>query len=171
MTRATWDETWLAQARQFGELRSACDRRRVGAVIVDVHNQVQATAYNGPPAGQPFDLEAGCLAWCSRARSAAWSEITDGAVDDDVMLSYRTCPSLHAEANALLEADRTKIRGGTIYVSSAVCKDCAKLVANSGLARVVMNVLPGDEHREPDKVTDYLTHCGLAVVGLRKEDR
>jgi deoxycytidylate deaminase len=51
---------------------------------------------------------------------------------------YDDCPSLHAEANALLSAERSERLGGTIYVTSAICFGCAKLIANSGLVSVVM---------------------------------
>lgn len=47
------------------------------------------------------------------------------------------CISNHAEANCLLHADRSRIEGGTIYVSAKPCLGCAKLIANSGLNRVV----------------------------------
>lgn len=155
--RLDWDDTWSMVARDFGAARSACDRRQVGAIIVDACNQVQATTYNGPPAGlQIPNLDAGCLAWCPYAQQLA--------LGHPYMGSYANCPSLHAEANALLQADRSKIEGGTIYVSSAVCKDCAKLIANSGLVRVVMDVWPDDAHRNPDQVAAYLRECGLECV-------
>jgi deoxycytidylate deaminase len=47
------------------------------------------------------------------------------------------CPTLHAEANALSVCDRSQREGGTIYVTSAPCFSCAKLITNSGLTRVV----------------------------------
>lgn len=47
------------------------------------------------------------------------------------------CPTLHAEANALSVCDRSQREGGTMYVTSAPCFPCAKLIANSGLARLV----------------------------------
>lgn len=165
--RPTWDDTWLMMARIIGH-RSRCDRRRVGAIIVGVRNEIEASSYNGPPAGwrdEFFLIEdslQGCLLWCERAQHAADALILPG--------TYHTCPSLHAEANALLRADRTKIEGGTIYVSSAVCHDCAKLVANSGLARVVMDVLPGDAHRDPAGVEAYLRTCGLLVTTHHRRD-
>lgn len=153
MTRANWDETWETMSAIFGSLRSPCARRRVGAVIVDQRNQVRAFAYNGPPAG--MEHSGGCLSWCTYAQQMASGHPYTG---------YAKCPSIHAEANALLQADRSLIKGGTIYVSSAVCMDCAKLISNSGLSRVVMTVLPGDMHRRPRDVAEYLDMCGVECV-------
>lgn len=149
--------------------RSRCDRRKVGAIIVDGFNKIQASAYNGPPAGARYS--GGCLDWCPRAQHAARVGMDPSDDDGDVLLSYRNCPSLHAEANALLEADHTKIRGGTIYVSSAVCADCAKLIANSGLLYVEMTVWASDQHRRPETVCRYLTDMGLTVYATYPERR
>lgn len=48
---------------------------------------------------------------------------------------YSNCISNHAEVNALLYADRSKIEGGTMYITDAPCVGCLKVLANSGLAR------------------------------------
>jgi deoxycytidylate deaminase len=76
------------------------------------------------------------------------------------------CPTLHAEANALSVCDRSQREGGTIYVTSAPCFACAKLIANSGLARVVYR----DSERGRDRVRgseinplDFMDECGIKV--------
>ena len=80
---------------------------------------------------------------------------------------YSDCPALHAEANALMVCDRSSREGGTIYVTSHVCYGCAKLIANSGLAAVVV-ALATDErdraYRDPDKSYALLEQCGLEVI-------
>lgn len=77
---------------------------------------------------------------------------------------YADCPSLHAEANALSVCDRSQREGGTIYVTSAVCFNCAKLVANSGLARVVVGASATEHaHRQPEASYEFLRSCGLTV--------
>lgn len=83
-----------------------------------------------------------------------------------VGVSYTNCVSIHAELNALLFADRRDYENGTIYVTRACCWDCGKVIANSGLNRAVMRVIPEDEHREPDKTIAFLRDCGLEVVVL-----
>ena len=80
---------------------------------------------------------------------------------------YSDCPSLHAEANALMRGDRSAREGGTIYVTSGVCFGCAKLIANSGLAMVVVdhqwkNV--NITHRNLDKSYSFLERCGITVI-------
>jgi len=147
--RPGWDPTWLAVAQVIA-YRSRCDRAQVGAVIVTRDNRVAAISYNGPPRGQR--LVGTCVNWCPRARG------------ENLSPSYDECATVHAEANALLRADFTDIRGGTIYVSSACCRGCAKLIANSGLTRVVHVVGPNDLHRDPDAVETYLRTCGLTVT-------
>lgn len=81
--------------------------------------------------------------------------------------SDQTCPSLHAEANALSVCDRSQREGGTIYITSYPCYDCAKLIANSGLHRVVYRMTKrGSERREratTDSI-DFLRECYLEVI-------
>lgn len=147
-TRPTWDMTWLAIAQTMA-YRSRCDKRQVGAVIVTRDNRVAQLSYNGPARGQRLDGT--CHNWCPRMQGYE----TSG--------DYSRCASIHAEANGLLRANALDIVHGTIYVSSACCMDCAKLIANSGLKRVVHVVSSEDEYRDPDSVEDYLRQCGLTV--------
>jgi dCMP deaminase len=165
--RPTWDETWMAVAKQIAQ-RSLCSRDQVGAVVVSAANRIIDTGYNGPPAGHHatvggvFDgknwVTRTCQHWCNRAKYAA-----ELGVSDD----YHDCPSLHAEANALMFSDRRLREGGTIYVTSGTCSGCAKLVANSGLARAVYAPTSrpdGASHRDSDRWYDFLKDCGLEVV-------
>jgi len=158
VSRPTWDETWLAVAHQVAQ-RSLCVRAQVGAVIVNTHNRIVATGYNGPPAGFWHNEDA-CWNWCTRGHmSTVWPEKQQAPAHD-----YSDCPSLHAEANALLSADRSTWQGGTLYVTGACCLTCAKSVANSGLSRVVYAEETVDRsYRQPATVTDYLRACGLVV--------
>lgn len=149
MSRPEWDELWLAVATLVGT-RSRCDRRQIGAVAVTADNQVVATGYNGPPAH--LEVEGNCGGWCDRGQSLVVSN------------TYDKCVAIHAEANLLLRADRSRLEDGTIYVSSTCCFDCAKLVANSGLARVVMVVdWIGDSYRAPERSIQFLRDSGLVV--------
>lgn len=129
--------------------RSRCGKAKVGAVVVTPDQQVVSTGYNGPPSG--IKVYGSCWRWCPRAQA--------GHVSAD----YSSCLANHAEANAMLFADRSKILGGTIYVSSAMCVNCAKMVANSGISRVVHAVRPQDAHRNPRAVEEMLARCGLSA--------
>jgi len=149
MVRPDWDMTWMDIADVMAR-RSKCDGAQVGAVIVDATNRPVSTGYNGPP--RNLAVSGGCSGWCSRRIA--------GDRGKEYGLS---CPSIHAEANALMFADRRHIEGGTIYVNRAICADCAKLIANSGLVRVVMRITDEDMHRDPQKVCLFLAESGLQV--------
>lgn len=150
--RPSWDETWMAVADEIAK-RSLCVGRQVGAVIVDANNRIVATGYNGPPA----EFSTGgkrCGEWCQRQR-----ERQSGAP-----LSYGlTCPTIHAELNALVFADRRDYENGTLYVTAACCGDCGKVVANSGVARVVMRLDERDAHRLPHDTIGFIRGCGIDV--------
>ena len=148
--RSTWDQCWLEIASAAAK-RSRCNKRQVGAVIVTAKNRILATGYNSPPA-EGWDGDWTCESCCPRFKS------NEG--------DYRLCPAIHAEANALLFTDRSVREGGTLYVSRAVCVDCAWLVANSGLAYVVMKLHEEDAYREPQRVIDILSRAGLGVRAI-----
>lgn len=131
--------------------RSRCVRAQIGAVIVSANNRIASTGYNGPAATYPHD--GFCDTFCPRAMGTA-----------PLDASYDSCPSIHAEENAIAYVDRSVVEGGTIYVTGACCMRCAKLISNSGIACVVMRVTEGDSHRRPDDVIRYLETCGLRVV-------
>lgn len=78
--------------------------------------------------------------------------------------AYADCPSAHAEMNAISRTNFKDRQGGTIYVTSDMCFPCAKVVANSGLSRVVVNHGEPESHRNSDKSYDFLRQCGLEVV-------
>jgi dCMP deaminase len=147
-----WSYTWMQVAHVVAQ-RSKCDRAQVGAVIVDQRQRIIATGYNGPAAG--FPQAGNCRSYCERANGV----ITPG--------TYGWCPAIHAEANALLYVDRSAVEGGTLYCTHFPCMDCAKLISNSGLAKVYAPITDADAHRDPHKVMDYLTSCGLTVINLR----
>lgn len=148
--RPSWGETWLSVAAAIAR-RSRCVNSKVGAVIVDANGRVDSTGYNGPPAG--LQVEGECSGWCPRASRGEGSGTA----------SYSACASVHAEANALLHADATVIKGGTIYITRAPCKDCAKLIANSGLAAVVASFDGSDDLVRSHSTFEYLKSCGLKV--------
>jgi dCMP deaminase len=172
--RPSWDEIWLEMAVVMAS-RSRCVRAQVGAVIVTQDNRVSSTGYNGPP---PRMLHEGmCQLWCERARPGAkpicgmtarhephrfYSWQCDGAAG-----GYANCDSLHAEANALLRSDWTEIQGGTAYSSAATCLDCAKLVAGSGISRLVHIVrTDADRGRDPVRTEQFLQSADVSVTRI-----
>lgn len=157
MNRASWDDTWIAVAQVMAK-RSLCSRDQVGAVIVDRTNRIVATSYNGAPAN--FDPGAGlqypalCEEWCARGTFGPTAETAQ---------SYTDCPALHAEANGLSVCDRSLREGGTLYVTSHMCWGCAKLVANSGLTRVVVQPGKSAAYRHSSESYELLRSCSIVV--------
>lgn len=152
--RPSWDDVWMSVAIEVSE-RSRCDSSHVGAVIVSSENTAAAIAYNGPPAnfGPANDSDGGCLNWCPHSRDPG------GGRSD-----YMDCVSSHAEANALMQADRRIIRGGTLYCTRCPCFMCAKMTANSGVARVVYPWSRDDTDRPTNLSVEIMTQSGLEVV-------
>jgi len=103
--------------------RATCPRRAVGAVIVkDSH--ILATGYNGAPRGLTHCTESGC-------------EIVGG----------HCVRAAHSEANALISAARhgTCIDKASMFVTTQPCLQCAKLIVNAGITRVVFGSQYGEE--------------------------
>ncbi|MDR2498724.1 MAG: dCMP deaminase family protein [Tannerellaceae bacterium] len=105
------DKRYLRMALIWAE-NSYCERRKVGALIVN-DNRIISDGYNGTPSG--------------------FENICEDA--NNVTKPY----VLHAEANAITKvaASSNSSRGATIYVTSAPCIECAKLIIQSGIRRVV----------------------------------
>jgi dCMP deaminase len=134
--------------------RSLCCRAQVGVALVSADQRLLSTGYNGPPKGLP--VEGSCINWCPRAQRL------DNAPDP----VYDDCHAAHAESNAIARADYTQMAGSTVYVTTSMCKGCAKIVANSGVTRVIFRYVEdgSDSFRMPSVTEDFLKACGLEVV-------
>jgi dCMP deaminase len=120
-------------------------------VIVDSEDRIVATGYNGPPREFNHRGET-CNMWCERG---AGGEV--GA----------SCPASHAEQNAFMAADRSRWQGGVLYVTGHVCAECTKLIANSGLARIVVQPDSVDRgYRDPDANYRFIRSMGIGVEVL-----
>lgn len=157
MARPNWDQTWMSIADVMGR-RSLCMRRQAGAVLVSADNQIVATGYNGPPRGMTGGASSGvtCDRWCPRA-------LTGGS------LSYDDCFTVHAETNALLRADASRLVAGTAYVNTCPCFTCAKNLANSGIIRLVCRIGLEDVDRQPERSLALIRDSGVGVH-LQRED-
>lgn len=147
--RPEWADTWFTVAETIAK-RSLC-HTQVGAVITTKDNRPISVGYNGPPKGF-YHLNYTCKTWCERATNPG--------------LSYDDCPSLHAEQNALMTADKTAFEGGRIYVTSHICGTCAKLIANSGLYLVYVNDTSEENYikRNSQYWYDFLKNCNIGVI-------
>ncbi|HEX4475659.1 MAG TPA: dCMP deaminase family protein [Polyangiaceae bacterium] len=135
-TRASWDEYFMAIARQVAT-RSTCDRKHVGAVVVR-ERMILTTGYNGSIRGLPHCDEVGHL-------------MEDG----------HCVRTTHAEANALVQAARNgvSVDGADMYVTASPCFGCFKLIANAGLTRIVF----GEFYRD-ERIYEFATELGLDLV-------
>lgn len=144
MNRLDEDNVWMLMAEAAAR-RSKCVRSQVGCVIVSDDSRIVSTGYNGPPAGYGLASDLPCNNWCKRAQ-----------MDAEPGTAYTNCPSIHAEANALLHAARHEIIMATMFTTRHPCFECAKLIANSGIARVVYQ-------ESEDRAEDFYHARGLLV--------
>ncbi len=115
--------------------RGTCLRRNFGAIIVK-HDQIIATGYTGAPRGRRNCSD---LGYCLREKM----NIPRGE-------RYELCRSVHAEANAIINAARKDMIGATLYLvgvdartgelvpNSNSCSMCKRLIINAGISRVVI---------------------------------
>jgi len=136
--RASWDEYFMRIAVDVAT-RATCDRKHVGAVIVR-DKSILATGYNGSIRG---------LSHCD---------------DDGHLMEDGHCVrTIHAEANAIVQAARNGVRieGATIYVTASPCWGCFRLIANAGLARIVF----GEFYRD-ERIFRFATELGIELAPL-----
>lgn len=126
------DLRYLRMARIWAE-NSYCERRQVGALIVR-DKTIISDGYNGTPAG----FENVC-------------EDEHGVTKPYV---------LHAEANAITKIARSgnNSDGATLYVTASPCIECAKLIIQAGIKRVIY----GETYRLTDGI-DLLERAGIEV--------
>ncbi|MEL7569334.1 MAG: cytidine/deoxycytidylate deaminase family protein [Eubacteriaceae bacterium] len=143
--RPSWDDYFMSILDTVKE-RSTCVRRKVGAVIVK-DKRIIATGYNGAPSGLKHCYEIGCL----REKL----NIPSGQ-------NHELCRGIHAEQNAIIQAAMygVSINEATIYVTCSPCVQCAKMIINAGIKRVVYC------GEYPDKLSEELLN--EAGINLQK---
>jgi dCMP deaminase len=136
------DLTYMAMAKELSKL-SYANRKKVGCLIVK-DTQIISEGYNGTPKGFSNECE---------YRSYVDEEYTKPEV-------------LHAESNAISKIARStnSSDGATLYVTLAPCFDCAKLIIQSGIARVLY-----DENYNKNGLA-LLQQAGVDVHCIREYD-
>lgn len=127
-----YDKAYLRIAREWGQL-SYCTRKKVGAIIVK-DRMIISDGYNGTPSGFENCCE-----------------------DEQGLTKWYV---LHAEANAILKVARStqSCEGATLYITMSPCKDCSKLIHQSGIKRVVYK----DGYKDNSGI-DFLIKAGVEV--------
>lgn len=115
--------------------RGTCLRRNYGAIIVN-NDEIVSTGYVGAPRGRKNCSD---LGYCLRQKM----NIPRGE-------RYEMCRSVHAEANAIISAERTKMIGSTLYLvgkevdtgeyvkDATSCSMCRKMIINAGISTVII---------------------------------
>ncbi len=131
-----FDRSYMDMARIWSK-NSYCVRRQVGALIVK-ERMIISDGYNGTPCG----FENVC-------------EDENGVTKPYV---------LHAEANAITKVAKThnSSEGATLYVTAAPCVECAKLIIQAGIIRVVYS----DEYKVTDGL-ELLKRAGITVFKIQ----
>ena len=127
------DKRYMRMARIWAE-NSYCKRRQVGALIVK-NKMIISDGYNGTPSG--------------------FENICED--ENGVTIPY----VLHAEANAITKMARSSnsSEGATMYVTASPCIECAKLIIQAGIKRVIY----GEKYRLEDGL-ELLKKAGIEVV-------
>ncbi len=130
-----YDRAYLRMAVEWAKL-SHCNRKQVGALIVK-DRMIISDGYNGTPTG----FENACE-------------------DDDGLTKWYV---LHAEANAILKVAGSthSCSGATLYLTHSPCRDCAKLIHQAGIKRLVFI-----QQYKDDSGLLFLEKAGVDIIQM-----
>lgn len=133
-----YDVAYLKMAKEWAKL-SYCKRRQVGALIVK-GKMIISDGYNGTPTG------------------------FENICEDDN--NYTKWYVLHAEANAILKvaSSTQSCNGATLYITMSPCKECSKLIHQSGIKRLVY----ADAYKD-DSGLKFLEKAGVELVYINQK--
>ncbi len=134
-----YDKAYLRIAQEWGQL-SYCNRKKVGAIIVK-NRMIISDGYNGTPSGFENCCE-----------------------DENGLTKWYV---LHAEANAILKVAKStqSCENATLYITMSPCKECSKLIHQSGITRVVYI----NGYKDTSGI-DFLKKAGVEVKQMTEFD-
>ena len=134
-----YDVAYLKMALEWAKL-SYCKRKQVGALIVK-DRTIISDGYNGTPSGFENSCE-----------------------DENNKTKWYV---LHAEANAILKISRStqSCEGATLYLTLSPCKECSKLIFQSGIKRVVYI-----QDYSDNEGLSFLKDAGVEILKISKEE-
>ena len=134
-----YDVAYLKMAKEWAKL-SYCKRKQVGALIVK-DKMIISDGYNGTPSGFENICE-----------------------DED---NYTKWYVLHAEANAILKvaSSTQSCQGATLYITMSPCKECSKLIHQSGIKRLVY----ANAYKD-DSGLKFLEKAGVELVHINQDE-
>ena len=132
-----YDVAYLKMAKEWAKL-SYCKRKQVGALIVK-DKMIISDGYNGTPTG------------------------FENVCEDEE--NYTKWYVLHAEANAILKvaSSTQSCKGATLYITMSPCKECSKLIHQSGIKRLVYAHAYKD-----DSGLRFLEKAGIELVHINE---
>ncbi|WP_372746417.1 cytidine/deoxycytidylate deaminase family protein [Lutibacter sp.] len=135
MKQLKYDRAYMRMALEWAKL-SHCERKQVGALIVK-ERMIISDGFNGTPTG--FE---NC---CEEDGTTKWYV-------------------LHAEANAILKVagSTQSCKDSTLYITLSPCKECSKLIHQSGIKRVVY----ADEYKDTSGL-EFLKKAGVELTYLK----
>jgi dCMP deaminase len=137
--QARYDRAYIRLATSWAKL-SHCKRKQVGAIIVK-DAIIISDGYNGTPAG------------------------FDNCCENEIGETHWYV--LHAEANAILKVAKStnNCKDATLYLTHSPCKDCSKLVLQSGIKRLVYQ----EAYKDTSGI-DFLKSAGLDIEQIQNID-
>lgn len=134
-----YDKAYLRIAKEWGQL-SYCQRKKVGAIIVK-DKMIISDGYNGTPSGFENCCE-----------------------DNNGITKWYV---LHAEANAILKVAKStqSCENATLYITMSPCKECSKLIHQSGITRVVYIA----DYKDKEGI-EFLEKAGVEIVQISDLD-
>ncbi len=134
-----YDKAYLRIASEWSKL-SYCQRKQVGAIIVR-DRMIISDGYNGTPSGFENNCE-----------------------DEEGLTKWYV---LHAEANAISKVARStqSCENATLYITLSPCRECSKLIHQSGIKRVVYQ----NGYRDTSGI-DFLEKAGIEVLQIPELD-
>ena len=131
-----YDIAYIKMALEWAKL-SYCKRRQVGALIVK-NKMIISDGYNGTPTG------------------------FENICEDDE--NYTKWYVLHAEANAIMKvsASTQSSEGATLYITLSPCRECSKLIFQSGIKRVVYH----KEYKDNSGL-EFLKKGGIEICHIK----
>lgn len=152
-----FDIVYMGMAECVSKL-SYAQRSKVGCVIVTPEGQVISQGYNGTPSGMDN---------CCEIEEVVHDFDSDGDYSEYIKLVTKK-EVLHAESNAITKCAKYggSTNNSTIYVTLSPCYECAKLIIQAGIKRVVYK----DIYRITDGL-DLLTQAGIICEQIDIENK
>ena len=126
------DHAYMDMAGRWAELSSA-RRKKVGCLIVK-RGAIISDGYNGTPSGFNNDCEV-----CAPTGDGGMVVDDEGELVEGTYKLVTRDEVIHAESNAIIKLSKStqSSAGGTMYITISPCVDCAKLIIQAGIKRVI----------------------------------